>query len=86
MAAEPRHQSSSAAGALEGPVPAAPGGKANQRNRDLEGSWYTVRDVAERLKVSERTVRRWIAVGMLRANKFGRSVRISQRALKELEA
>ena len=40
--------------------------------------WYTARDVAARYRVKERTVRRWIADGRLRAHRFGRAVRISQ--------
>jgi len=39
--------------------------------------WYTVNEIAEDLKVSQRTVRRWIAQGDLRAHRFGRAVRVS---------
>ena len=37
----------------------------------------TVRDIADRLCVSERTVRRWIASGKLRTHRLGRTVRVS---------
>ena len=36
----------------------------------------TVADVADRVQVSERTVRRWIAGDQLRVRRLGRSVRI----------
>lgn len=47
-------------------------------------SFLTVRDVAERLKVSQRTVRRWIDQGYLQAIKIGRTVRISEEELSSL--
>ncbi len=51
----------------------------------LEGlvpkSFLTVRQVAERCGVSERTVRRWIKTGELRAHQLGRSVRVSEEDL-----
>jgi excisionase family DNA binding protein len=40
--------------------------------------FVTVLDVAERLGVSERTIRRWIAAGILPVHRFGRAVRISE--------
>lgn len=63
----------------------APAARPSRAAGSPEGSWHTVRDVALRLKISERTVRRWIDLGLLRTRKFGRCVRISQRALDELE-
>ena len=39
--------------------------------------FYTIKQVANRLQVNERTVRRWIAAGLLEAHKFGGVVRIS---------
>ncbi len=38
--------------------------------------YLTIREVNDLLKVSERTVRRWIAEGDLQALKIGRSVRV----------
>ena len=47
--------------------------------------WYTASEVANRLKVSVRTVRRWIAQGDLRAHRFGRAVRVSSEDLEAFE-
>jgi excisionase family DNA binding protein len=44
----------------------------------------TVSDVAERLQVSPRTVRRMIATGQLRIIRLGRSVRIHPSVLCDL--
>ena len=41
--------------------------------------FLTNAEVAERLKLSERTVRRWIESGDLKAHKIGGCVRISYR-------
>ena len=43
--------------------------------------FYTPKEVAALLKVSERTVRRWIGEGKLRALRFGRQLRIPMEAL-----
>lgn len=40
------------------------------------GEFLTVRQVADRLQVSDRQVWRWIETGELLATRFGRSVRI----------
>lgn len=47
--------------------------------------WFSVKDVAARLKVSERTIRRWIACGQLRVHRFGRLVRIAKAELEDFE-
>lgn len=47
-------------------------------------SFLTIRDVAERLKVSQRTVRRWIDQGYLKVIKLGRTVRIDEENLSDL--
>ena len=47
--------------------------------------YYTVAQVAERLKVSQRSVRRWIADGRLSVHRFGRTVRIAETDLLEFE-
>ena len=39
-------------------------------------AFLTIRDVAERLRVNERTVRSWIGAGDLVPHRFGRLVRI----------
>lgn len=48
------------------------------------GCLLKIPQVAERLQVSERTVHRLIASGELAATRIGRSVRISEQALKAL--
>lgn len=45
---------------------------------NIRAKFYTVEHVAEALEVSLRTVRRWIALGLLRVHRFGRTVRISE--------
>jgi excisionase family DNA binding protein len=44
--------------------------------------FLTIEDVAQRLRVDERTVHRWISDGKLVRHKFGRAVRI---ALSDLQ-
>ena len=41
-----------------------------------EGVYYTVQETAQMLKVSERTIWRWIHGGKLAARRFGRQYRI----------
>lgn len=43
----------------------------------------TVATVAERLQISEKTVRRWIDAGDLRSHRLGRCLRISEADLQE---
>jgi excisionase family DNA binding protein len=53
----------------------------------VDERYATLPEVAERLKVSRRTVYRWIKNGDLKAYQFGREYRITEGALKEfLEA
>lgn len=40
-------------------------------------NFLNVRDFAERMSVSEKTVRRWIASGELRHHRLGNSIRIA---------
>jgi excisionase family DNA binding protein len=47
--------------------------------------WYKVKEVANRLNVDERTVRRWIDSGMLPHHRFGRAIRISEEDLLTFE-
>jgi excisionase family DNA binding protein len=42
-----------------------------------EVRFLTIQQVANQLGVSDKTVRRWIAGGDLKAHKFGAAVRIS---------
>jgi excisionase family DNA binding protein len=44
---------------------------------------YTPEEVAKMLKISERTVRRWVREGNLEAMRYGRQVRISAQALQK---
>ena len=46
-------------------------------------SLLTIRDVAKRCRVDEKTVRRWIDRGELAAHKLGRQWRISERDLRK---
>lgn len=45
--------------------------------------FYTVAEVAQRLRVTEKTVRNHIRDGRLRVSRVGRSVRIDDGALRE---
>jgi excisionase family DNA binding protein len=51
-------------------------------NRDSVGTFYSVAEVAERLAVSPRTVRRWIHDGALVVHRLGRAVRIAETDLR----
>ena len=37
----------------------------------MDEDWYTVEEIASRLKVSPFTVRRWLRQGLLRGRSFG---------------
>jgi excisionase family DNA binding protein len=37
----------------------------------MDETWYTVEEIAKRLKVHEQTVRRWLREGSLRGRSFG---------------
>lgn len=53
----------------------------------MEHTYFTVEEVAQRLKVSHMTVYRWINAGKLDAYKLGGEFRISEQAIKRfLEA
>ena len=49
-----------------------------------EGVYYTVQETAKMLKVSERTIWRWIHGGRLAAGKFGRAYRVTGAAINAL--
>ena len=37
----------------------------------IEDTWYTVEEIAQRLKVTDQTVRRWLRSGELVGQNFG---------------
>lgn len=45
--------------------------------------FFTIRQVAQLIDVSIRSVRRWIASGELKTHRFGRSVRIAESDLND---
>ena len=49
-------------------------------------TFFHIRDVADALDVSTRTVRRWIDRRLLRVHRFGRLVRVSNNNLKSFLA
>jgi len=49
-------------------------------------AYVTLDETAAMLRVSERTVRRWIANGILAAHKLGGTVRVSREALTAASA
>lgn len=54
--------------------------------RDKPTQFFTIAEVAERLDVSTRTVRRWIRSGDLVAHRFGGVVRIAESDLRSFLA
>jgi excisionase family DNA binding protein len=53
----------------------------------VEETYYTLLEIAEKLKVSYRTVYRWVQAGELAAYKLKGGYRVAERDLKEfLEA
>lgn len=48
-----------------------------------QDQYQTVKEVAERLKVAEATVRHWIKIGQLRAIDIGKGWRIADADLRE---
>jgi excisionase family DNA binding protein len=49
----------------------------------VEENYLKLREIAERLQVSDRTVTRWIKDGKLRAYKFANEYRITETDLKD---
>ena len=47
-----------------------------------ETRFFTIQQVADQLGFNEKTVRRWIASGDLKAHKFAAAVRISEDDLR----
>jgi excisionase family DNA binding protein len=52
------------------------------RHRDNEIRFFTIAEVAERLRVATRTVRRWIEDGSLIPHRIGGVVRIAESDLR----
>jgi excisionase family DNA binding protein len=52
------------------------------RHRDDQSRFFTISEVAERLHVATRTVRRWIVAGDLVVHRVGSVVRISDGDLR----
>jgi excisionase family DNA binding protein len=48
----------------------------------MEARYLSIRDTARHLRVSDRTVRRWITRGILSAIRLGKTIRIDARALE----
>ena len=53
-----------------------------RRHRQNQINFFTISDVAERLRVSARTVRRWIEGGHLPVHRVGGIVRIAESDLR----
>lgn len=51
--------------------------------RLMEKTYYTLQEVADRLKVSYRTVFRWVHAGELSAYKLGQEWRVGEADLEE---
>ena len=60
---------------------AASGGEGRQNRRD-QIKFFTITEVAERIAVATRTVRRWISAGDLVVHRFGGVVRIAEGDLR----
>lgn len=67
------------ASAKAGTLAAGPSG-----TNAAEGVYYTVQETAQMLKVSERTIWRWIHGGKLAARRFGRQYRIRGADIEKL--
>jgi excisionase family DNA binding protein len=49
----------------------------------VDETYYTLQEIADRLKVHYRTVYRWVHAGKLQAYKFGQDWRVKESDLKE---
>ena len=54
----------------------------NRRSRRDQINFFTIAEVAERLRVSTRTVRRWMDAGDLVAHRLGGTIRIAEGDLR----
>ena len=57
----------------------------NRQIRENMPKYYTVKEVAEIMKVSEKTVRNWIKWGRIKAIKIGRQWRIPAEEIDNLK-
>lgn len=48
------------------------------KNTEHTQQWLTVEEIAEEARVTELTVRRWIAAGMFASHKLGGIVRVKR--------
>jgi excisionase family DNA binding protein len=51
---------------------------------ELKKSLYRVDEVAEHFRVSKRTVYRWIDHGILKSEKYVKTIRISRESIEQL--
>ena len=61
---------------------AAVGHIRGRRHRDDQIKFFTIAEVAERINVASRTIRRWIKAGDLVVHRFGGVVRIAEGDLR----
>ena len=61
---------------------AAVGHIRGRRHRDNQIKFFTIAEVAERLNVASRTIRRWIKAGDLVVHRIGGVVRIAEGDLR----
>lgn len=47
-------------------------------------TFLSPREAAQLLRVSERSIRRWVAAGLIRAKRVGRQIRIPRETLEEV--
>jgi excisionase family DNA binding protein len=57
--------------------------KGGEKMLAVEEAYYTPKEVAQRLKVSRKSIYRWLESGDLRAVKFGRDYRIMESDLED---
>lgn len=50
----------------------------SDRAPTLAPAFFTIPETAKRLKVSPKTVRRWIEHGTLKVHRFGKQIRITE--------
>lgn len=91
--ADPTEDTATTASAKAGTLAAGPSGAETAKPDTqqgtkcpdaAEGVYYTVQETAQMLKVSERTIWRWIHGGKLAARRFGRQYRIRGADIEKL--
>lgn len=71
---------------VESETEAAFGHAHDRRHRDDQIKFFTIAEVATRLQVAPRTIRRWVTAGDLVVHRVGAVVRISERDLRSFLA